>query len=406
MKKTKLQLNQPHLALRRGGLTVAAVALAGSITVIAAPSPASAQDFTLQLEPAVAFWVDTPQSDRFTPGLYAAVRPAVTLGPVMSLQASYALLYTPAADGFTEDGSAHLITAGIRLRPFGYLQAPSDQLAGLFVDFNLGYVRTGDLDRVGFDAGLGYGFQLSPQVSLGPVVRYGQIVQADDTVNFDSNDGQYVTLGLSLAFGAAHEEEVVEPVAEVVPTPEPVEELVCPPVIECIQETPVALPCTCADADGDGVCDVDDRCPANAGPAETAGCPVDPCTGKPLLMLVQFNRDSATLPAPRKGDVQTMDPVLDAVAKAISLDPTCRVCIIGYASEEGSDAYNQKLSAKRAKAVQGYMSASGLPKSRIPTTGMGERCQLKPPTTLLLNRRVEFRRLEQDETCPSECSEQ
>jgi outer membrane protein OmpA-like peptidoglycan-associated protein len=151
------------------------------------------------------------------------------------------------------------------------------------------------------------------------------------------------------------------------------------------------------------VCDADDRCPKQIGPEAAFGCPIDPCGGSPLLVLVQFNYNSSAMPA-KKAGVQTMDPVLDAVAAAIAQDPSCRVCILGHASEEGPAEHNEDLSRSRASAVQDYLTARDLSETRIPTAGLGERCQLIPESTLVLNRRVEFRRLQGGESCPTDCS--
>jgi hypothetical protein len=164
----------------------------------------------------------------------------------------------------------------------------------------------------------------------------------------------------------------------------------------------MALP-SCPDGDQDGVCDADDRCPTKIGPRAAFGCPIDPCSGSPLLVLVQFKYNCSKMSA-QKVSVQTMDPVLDAVARAIAKDPSCRVCIMGHASEEGPAEYNDGLSRSRASAVEGYLTAGGLDAARMPTTGMGERCQLVPESTLELNRRVEFRRLQEGESCPTDCS--
>jgi len=118
-------------------------------------------------------------------------------------------------------------------------------LGGLFVDFNLGYVRTGDLNRFGFDAGLGYDFQVTPWLALGPVARYVQIVQADNDRNTDPRDAKLLTVGLDLAFGPAHRESRRDE---------------CPAAAECVQQkAPPCPPPPCPDADGDGVCDGDDR---------------------------------------------------------------------------------------------------------------------------------------------------
>lgn len=366
-----------------------ALATLACLPALPAYNLAYAASPTLQAELAPAIWLDNPQATRFTPGGYLAVRPGFSLGRVLSLQASYALLATPAAGELSGFGVAHFIEGGLRVRPLATLQPEEVSLGGLWADFNLGYVRTGDLDRFGFDAGLGYGFQVAPTFALGPAVRYVQIVQPDRLVGVDPNDGQLLTFGVNLSFGGrgdiTEEAEDDEPVATSRPRP--------------VRATPPA----CPDYDHDAVCDADDRCPTQGGSTLTAGCPADPCTGAPLVMLVQFPYDSAALPIPTARDSEPMDPVLDAVARAIALDPTCRVCIVGNASEEGAASYNKELSGDRANAVKSYLVARGLDGSRLPTRALGESCQVKPETTLALNRRVEFRRLEEGASCPTTC---
>lgn len=381
----------------RAARTACSAGLAVFLAPFIAPAPAAAQEFRLNVEPAAAFWLDTPQADRFTPGFYLALRPGISLGSVVGLQWSYAMLLTPAGPDFTEDGSAHTLTAGVRVRPFGALKDPTEQLSGLWFDGNLGYARTGVLDRFGFDTGLGYNFQANDWMGLGPVVRYGQIVQPNDVAGVDPNDAQYLTVGLNLAFGGARKAESTPEAAPEAPAP------VCPTVPEPSREPVACVAEACSDRDRDGVCDVNDRCPSQAGPAGTMGCPVDPCTGAPLVVLVQFAYDSAGMPTLKAKGPQTMDPVLDAVAKAIAQDPSCHVCVMGFASEEGAPAYNMDLSYRRAEAVQSYLNDRGLANTRIPTAGYGETCQLMPEESLELNRRVEFHRLQEGESCPKTC---
>jgi len=358
--------------------------------------PASAENaFTLQVETAAAFWLDDPQSDRFTPGFYGAIRPGIALGRVVGLQLSYSMLYTPAAKGFTEDGSAHMLMVGARFRPFATMQSDDSHYGGgLWFDVNAGYARTGDLDRFAFDVGLGYGFQVSPSFAIAPVVRYGQIVQGNNVPLTDPNDAQYLTAGLNFTFGEAYEAP---------------EEVVAQDPIECgPQKVAEAVPCAptgCSDRDKDGVCDDFDNCPDFAGRVGAHGCPINPCNGKPLVVLVQFEYNSAALPA-QADRAQYMDPMLDAVAEAIAKDPSCNVCIMGFASQDGPKDRNLTLSRERANAVQHYITGRGIKASRLPTVGMGERCLLQPQESDILNRRVEFRRLNEGQTCPTDCDRQ
>jgi hypothetical protein len=377
------------------------VGLACCAATLLPHSSVDAQEFRLHLEPAVAIPLDQPQTDRFDTGFMVAVRPSLSFGRVFAVQWSYAFLFLPVAKGFNDNGSGHFVTAGLRLRPFGTLFSDAHPLGGLFVDGNVGWVHTGDIDRPAFDAGLGYTFQVTRNFALGPAVRYTQIIQRDNRADEDPDDAQILSVGINFTLGTAARERV---------------EPICPTAAECPVYTPVECvqdpcpilvgpPAACLDADADGVCDIDDRCPAVPGPAVAFGCPIDPCSGEPLHLLVQFAFDSSALPQRRNGDPTSMDPVLEEVANAIARDTSCRVCIMGHTSLEGDDAYNEQLSRERAQAVQGYLSQAGLESSRLPATGMGERCQLNPVSSLSMNRRVEFIRLDEGESCPTSCTE-
>jgi OOP family OmpA-OmpF porin len=81
--------------------------------------------------------------------------------------------------------------------------------------------------------------------------------------------------------------------------------------------------------------------------------------------------------------------------RAISLEV---VIAIGHADSIGTDAYNQKLSERRADAVRDYLVSKGVDKAKIETIGMGEKqpvvqCDQKNPKELIAclqpNRRVE-----------------
>jgi hypothetical protein len=161
---------------------------------------ASAVELRLHLEPSSAMWLDPSHADRFASGLHLALRPALTFAPAFDLQASYAILYTPATHDHSADNTAHLVYAGLRVRPFAATRPAVDELGGLFVDANAGYVRAGDADTFGFDIGLGYDFLLSSWLSVGAVVRYGTILSPDVT-GANQDDGQLLTIGVDFGFG-------------------------------------------------------------------------------------------------------------------------------------------------------------------------------------------------------------
>jgi OOP family OmpA-OmpF porin len=61
----------------------------------------------------------------------------------------------------------------------------------------------------------------------------------------------------------------------------------------------------------------------------------------------------------------------DAVAKLRGVDLEM-VIATGHTDSIGSDAYNQRLSERRAAAVKAYLESRGIPASKITTIGKGE----------------------------------
>jgi OOP family OmpA-OmpF porin len=65
-------------------------------------------------------------------------------------------------------------------------------------------------------------------------------------------------------------------------------------------------------------------------------------------------------------------PILDEAAQILKDNPTVQVSIEGHTDSIGSDAYNQRLSERRANAVKKYLVSRGVDASRLDAVGKGE----------------------------------
>jgi OOP family OmpA-OmpF porin len=69
------------------------------------------------------------------------------------------------------------------------------------------------------------------------------------------------------------------------------------------------------------------------------------------------------------------------------------IIAVGHTDSIGTDAYNQKLSIRRAEAVKAYLQSKGVDKARIYTEGKGEKQPVASNKTAAgraKNRRVEI----------------
>jgi OOP family OmpA-OmpF porin len=105
-----------------------------------------------------------------------------------------------------------------------------------------------------------------------------------------------------------------------------------------------------------------------------------------LAADVLFDFDKAVL----KNEGKSKLDDLAAKVKAINLEV---VIAIGHTDSVGSDAYNQKLSVRRAESVKAYLVSKGVEPNRIYTEGKGEKQPVASNKTKdgrQKNRRVEI----------------
>jgi len=84
---------------------------------------------------------------------------------------------------------------------------------------------------------------------------------------------------------------------------------------------------------------------------------------------------------------------LDDVSTTLIEFPQTAVDVVGHASSDGPDDYNQALSERRATSVQSYLVNSGVQSVRLRALGMGETQPIADNATeagRVANRRVEI----------------
>jgi len=185
-------------------------------------------------------------------------------------------------------------------------------------------------------------------------------------------------------------------------------------VAGCASEGPTqpvaaaGAPTLCSDADSDGVCDVDDRCPMTPANVrvDATGCAervVAPAKTQPAPTRMAFSAralfgddQSVLLPAGRLE--------VNRLAEYLKAHPASTVRIEGHTDNRGPLAYNQRLSLARANAVRDdLIGRHGIAPSRIRTVGHADRQPVGDNGTSegrALNRRVEARIQDHHEAAP------
>lgn len=143
------------------------------------------------------------------------------------------------------------------------------------------------------------------------------------------------------------------------------------------------------DSDQDGVDDLSDLC-ANT----PAGVKVNAfgCQDSDAMILrgVNFHTDSDKL-------TDNSIAILDRVVNTLKAHPEVKLEVSGHTDSRGDDAYNKKLSERRAIAVMKYLVDHGVKADNLIARGYGEERPIASndtPEGMARNRRVELNRLD------------
>jgi OmpA-OmpF porin, OOP family len=140
-----------------------------------------------------------------------------------------------------------------------------------------------------------------------------------------------------------------------------------------VAPAPVAPNCADMDDDGDGVNNCNDKCPGSAAGQTIGpdGCPVPVSID---LKGVNFDFDKSTL---RPDAVAILNEAIEILKRY----PDLKVEVAGHTDSKGTDAYNQKLSERRASAVYDYLTSNGVDAGRlVGPVGYGESRPIAPNT--------------------------
>jgi len=136
------------------------------------------------------------------------------------------------------------------------------------------------------------------------------------------------------------------------------------PVVK--KKTPVAI--TEKDTDKDGILDKNDHCNATpmADKVDSNGCTIFSDETVRLELLVNFDNNKSVVK-------EEFFSEIERAAKFLTLYPHTSLVIEGHTSKLGSQAYNQKISQKRADAIVAVLVEKfSIDASRLSAVGYGE----------------------------------
>jgi OOP family OmpA-OmpF porin len=125
---------------------------------------------------------------------------------------------------------------------------------------------------------------------------------------------------------------------------------------------------------------------APAAPAPAPAAPVPTSEKVTFAADAFFDFDKSTLKPEGKAKLDDLASKLNNMNLEV-------IIAVGHTDAIGSDAYNQKLSVRRAEAVKGYLVAKGIDPKRVYTEGKGKKQPIATNKTAAgraQNRRVEI----------------
>jgi len=340
-----------------------------TLSALLAATLVSASDYNYEISPMVGYALPNNGQELKNHGVYGVE--AQYNGLDSAIKPELSVLYSD-ADYEQNAGDVNIFRTAIN----GVYDLSSSNGITPFIKAGLGYETMSnhalDNHNSAFaDVGAGVKVALAKQIAL--KLEAIDMVKFND-FNWDNN--LLFMAGLNFAFG-----EKAQPAAPAVVAPAVVAAVVAAPKPTPV--IPVVAPAAVCpvDSDKDGIFDPQDKCPNTP-----EGFKVD-ADGCPLTATLKINFETNSDKIKLNGDRE-----VHQFADFLKDSPAYKANIVGYTDSVGTDAYNQKLSLKRANATKEILLKDGVAADRLTAEGKGEANPIASNATeegRALNRRVE-----------------
>jgi outer membrane protein OmpA-like peptidoglycan-associated protein len=332
--------------MRTSTLFSTAIAALGLLSLSTEAKAQNIGDLSLRLQPGLAIPVWAPQDQRFLPGVDLAAKVGITVCPWFDFGPSISELVLASNVAGVSPGTATFLGGFARIKRSHQNASTGFAAVSPWIDSDIAYVRTGDLDRFGFDISLGASWPTSSgrEVWVGPFIE-GKNIFESNHVGLNSNDDHTLIVGLSIEFGGGVKTTPAAPV--------------CP---ACQNTTTTVV--------------------------ETKEVPVAAAETKvEYVETIQFAVNSHALD---KAATAQLNDVVNQIKAASKYDS---IRVEGHASSDGPLENNNVLAVNRANEVRKFLVNSGLASEKVTAIGFGITEPATSNKTLagrVLNRRATF----------------